>query len=52
MSKCYTGVERRIAIEPNLVEFVQVGDEVYDVNEVVDAIKNAHLTNRRKGAEK
>lgn len=51
MSKCYTGAERRIAIEPGLVEFVQVGDEVYDVNEVIDAIRKAGLTNRKKGAK-
>lgn len=52
MNKCYTGAERRIAIEPNLVEFVQVGDEVYDVNEVIDVVKKAGLTNRKKGAMK
>lgn len=51
MDKYYTGAERRIVIEPGLVEFVQVGDEVYDVNEVIDAIRKAGLTNRKKGAK-
>ena len=49
----FTGVERRTVLDPDLTEFVQVGDEVYAVGEVIEALKGAKLenVNRRRRVE-
>lgn len=51
--KEFTGVERRTVLDPDLTEFVQVGDEVYAVGEVIEALKRAKLenVNRRRRVE-
>lgn len=48
MSEYFTGHQRRVCIDPDLTEFVQVGDEVYKVADVIKAIKDAKLTNRKR----
>lgn len=48
MAKEYTGVERRIYLDPDLVDFIQVDDEVYSVDEVIKTLKAAGLTDRNR----
>lgn len=49
--KEYTGIERRTVLDPDLTEFVQVGDEVYAVEDAIEALKSAKLENRKRRVE-
>lgn len=44
----YTGSQRRLCIDPTLTEFVQVGDKVYKVADVIKAIEEANLVDRNR----
>lgn len=44
----FTGAERRVFLDPKLIEFVQVDDEVYSVGEAIEALKKAGLANRNR----
>lgn len=39
----YTGIESRVYLDPAMTEFVQVGDEVYRTQDVVEVLVAAAL---------
>lgn len=52
MPEHYTGCQRRLCIDPTLTEFVQVGDKVYKVADVIKAIEEANLTDRNRSRKR